>query len=314
MSHTETINNTTELHSRLIIRILIWPFLFLTKALPLSILRMLSVPVMAFFYVIYPTWRRTTNSNLRHVLGKKTPIWKIHKASFKIYKSYGRYIVDLSNLTHAEPEKALSLISKTSGYEHLNEALGYGKGAILLTCHIGNWELGGIVLSKLGHPVNVVYFPDASAHLEEERKTFRRTKGVNQIVLENSNFSPIKMLKALQRNELVALQGDKLFYDKGIEVPFFGAPAKFPRGPVLLAMTADAPILPSFIVFNKDHTYHTIIDKPIYMKKTKDREKDLLSNLNNVAAVLEKYIKKYHTQWYCFSPFWREDAHKTHIS
>ncbi len=314
MSHTESINNTTELHSRLIIRILIRPFLFLTKAIPLSILRTLSLPIMAFFYVIYPTWRRTTNSNIRHVLGKKTPKWKIHKASFKIYNNYGKYIADLSHLTHAEPEKALSLISKRSGYEHLKEALERGKGAILLTCHMGNWELGGVILSKLGHTVNVVYFPDASTHLEEERKTFRRTKGVNQIVLENSNFSPIKMLKALQRNELVALQGDKLFYDKGIEVPFFGAPAKFPRGPVLLAMTADAPILPSFIVFNKDHSYHTIIDKPIYMKKTKDREKDLLFNLNNVAAVLEKYIKKYHTQWYCFSPFWREDAHKTHIS
>ena len=99
---------------------------------------------------------------------------------------------------------------------------------------MGNWELGGVILSKLGHTVNVVYLPDASTHLEEERKTFRRTKGVNQIVLENSNFSPIKMLKALQRNELVALQGDKLFYDKGIEVPFFGAPAKFPRGPCCL--------------------------------------------------------------------------------
>ena len=308
MAHTGIIKNTTAIQTRFFIRLLIYPFLFVTKVLPLPVLRAASVPFMGFFFLFYPKWRRIASSNLQHVLGKKASRKNILKTTWKIYKSYGRYIVDLYHLTDVDPHETIKLITHASGYEHLKEALDRGKGGILLTLHMGNWELGGVILSKLGHTVNVVYFPDTSTLLEEERKVFRATKGINQIALDNTNLSTIKMLRALQRNELVALQGDKLFFDKGMEVPFFGAPAKFPRGPVILAMAADAPILPSFILFDKGKDYHTIIDKPIYMKKTANREKDIAANLKRVVEVLEGHIKKHRDQWYCFDHFWENSV------
>ncbi len=280
-------------------------FFWAIRNWPLWLLRAFSWIVTSIYYPFFITRRHNYQDNLKHILGKEVSNWRLFTTSFRMCVNYGYYLVDLFRMNDRREEVLNTILSHAEGYDHIKDAISLGKGAILLTAHLGNWEMGGIVLSKLGHPVNIVYFPDGHETIERERTRKRLMRGVKEIRLDPSKISPLEMLRALQKGELVAMQGDKLFHDSGVKIKFFDAEAYFPRGPVLLAMLSGAPILPSFILMEKDARYRIIVEEPIYAQTTGDREKDTEENLKKVAAVFEKYIGKYYDQWYCFTRFWK---------
>jgi lauroyl/myristoyl acyltransferase len=278
-------------------------FLFIVRVWPLWLSRSFSWVITALYYPFLVKRRHNYQENLKHILDRDLSRWFLFRTTFKMCVNYGYYLVDLFRFEVRE--KDIAKMKKVSqGQEHIEEAMKQGKGAILLTAHIGNWELGGLLASGLGYPLNMVYYPDNSEKLDRSR-TFRRlAKGVKEIRLDPGKLSPLDMMRALGRNELVAMKGDRLFRDSGVKVPFFGAPARFPKGPVLLAMMTGAPIIPSFILLDKRSKYRVIAEAPIYAKRTGDRDKDLADNLLPVVAVFEKYIRENYEQWYCFSRFW----------
>ena len=290
----------------LITRIGITPFLFCVKVWPLWISRPFSWVVTAAYYPFITVRRHNYQDNLKHILGKETPNLVLFKKTFRMLVNYAYYLIDLFRFDDVKKQELLSMLSGQSGYDTLKEVLAKGSGAILMTAHLGNWEIGGIILSQLGHTVNVVYFPDGSGRIDRMRTRQRMVSGVKEIRLEPGALSPLTMMRALRNGEVVALQGDKLFHDPGIKVEFFGTPAYFPKGPVVLSMTTGAPIVPSFIVIDKNGKYNIIVDEPIYPVKTGDRDRDIETNLKRVVSVMEKYIGMYHEQWYCLTKFWGE--------
>jgi lauroyl/myristoyl acyltransferase len=299
-------NRQEPLPYNFITRLWITPFLFCVKVWPLWLSRSFSWVVTAAYYPFFVTRRHNYQANLRHILGRDVSNWRLFATTFRMCVNYAYYLIDLFRFDDDKEHELGSLLSGASGYENIKEALSGGKGAILLTAHLGNWELGGIVLSQLGHPVNVVYFPDGSSRIERNRTRRRLMRGVKEIRLDPDRISPLAMMRALEAGELVAMQGDKLFNDSGVKVKFFDAPAYFPRGPVLLSMLTGAPILPSFILMDKDARYKIVVESPIYASRTGDREKDIHDNLAKVAAVFERYIGEYYDQWYCLTRFWEE--------
>ncbi len=279
-------------------------FFFCVKKMPISVLIFLDWLATSIYYPFIVNRRRNYQDNLRHILGKDTGRLRLFMVTFRNCINYGYYLTDLFRFDEKREKEFSNILSSASGYDNVQKVIGEGKGAILLTAHLGNWELGGIVLSQLGHPVNVVYFPDGAEAIETTRTRKRLMRGVKEIRLDPDKISPIEMMRALSRGELVAMQGDKLFHDSGMKVDFFGEPAFFPRGPVLLSMMTGAPILPSFILIDKKRKYYIIVEEPIYPERTGDREKDIETNLKKVVAVFERYIGKYYDQWYCFTKFW----------
>ena len=290
----------------IVARVMITPFLICVRVWPLWFSRAFAWFVTAVYYPFFVTRRHNYQANLRHILGDGVSSWRLFTTTFRMCINYAYYMIDLFRFDDARERELRAVLSEASGYEHLTEAVSKGKGAILLTAHLGNWELGGIVLSQLGHPVNVVYFPDGSGRFDRSRTKMRLMRGVKEIRLDPERISPLAMMRALEDGELVALQGDKLYHDSGVKVNFFGAPAYFPRGPVLLAMLTGAPILPSFIIMDRDAKYRIIVEPPIYAERTDDRERDIEENLGKVAAVFEKYIGEHYDQWYCLTRFWED--------
>jgi len=282
------------------------PFLFNVRHWPLWLSRSFSWFVTAVYYPFITTRRRNFQRNLRRILGDDASGWMLFKSTFRMLVNYAYYLIDLFNFNDGRREELSELLSGQTGYDRLTAVMSEGKGAIMMTAHLGNWEMGGAILSKLGHPVNIVYFPDQSGSLEEDRTRARLMAGVKEIRLEPGTMSPIAMLKALRSGEIVALQGDKLYGDPGIKVDFFGEPAYFPKGPVILSLVSGAPIVPSFIVMDRDAKYKVIIDEPLYPVNTGDRDTDTATMLKRVVSVLEKYIGEYYEQWYCLTDFWEE--------
>jgi len=290
----------------LIARIFIPLFLFCERVWPMWLKRAFAWIVTAAYYPFFTKRRHAYQANLKHILGPGTSNWRLFTTTFRMLVNCANYMTDLFGLGEDGQLDMDSRLSNASGYENITDALKGGKGAILLTAHLGNWEMGGIVLAQLGHPVNVVYYPDGSERIEASRTRQRLMRGVKEIRLDPDNLSPLAMMRALQAGELVALQGDKLYNDKGVKMQFFDAPAYFPKGPSLLSIVTGAPIVPAFIVIDKNHRYNIIVETPIYPVKTGDRDADIEANLKSVVAVLEKYIGLYYEQWYCMTRFWEE--------
>jgi KDO2-lipid IV(A) lauroyltransferase len=201
----------------------------------------------------------------------------------------------------------------------LDQALARGNGCIVLTAHLGNWELGGVVLSQLGYPLWAVALPHKSKKVDKFFNFQRESKGLRVIPLGKAFIKCVNILKS---NEVIALVGDRDFTkDGGIVVDFFGKPAYLPKGPAMISLMTGAPIIPAFMIRNKIHEGFTMrFEKPVdfnggekpsahngkssRIRKVRDEEVKKLTQ--SCARVMEEYIKRFPEQWYMFKKFWVE--------
>jgi KDO2-lipid IV(A) lauroyltransferase len=192
------------------------------------------------------------------------------------------------------------LVHGFQGKEHIDRALSHGKGAIILTAHLGNWEMGGVFLTLLGYPLNVITAPDVAARLHDYRVRLRQGQKIKVITLNDTLSSSLAVLKALKANELVALLGDRELMGKGIPVKFFGQKVSFPVGPALLAHLSEAVLIPTFVLMEKDSKYLCLAEPSLPIHRTGKRDEDLAMNTQRIADVMEKFIRSYPDQWFTF--------------
>lgn len=115
----------------------------------------------------------------------------------------------------------------------------------------------------------------------------------------------MELLDALWRGEIVAVQGDRpRAGGRSIDATLFGRPFPLPPGPAALARTADAPLLPVFVVREGRRRYRVVFRPPIRAPRTDDRAADLTATMRRVAAEIEWAIRRAPHQWFCFRRLW----------
>ncbi len=242
--------------------------------------------------------------NLDHVLGPDISPREKRKVVRRLWRRHGRFLLDLFRFERMSDAEIASRVPEFIGVENIKKAVEAGKGAIILTAHIGHWELGGILLKYLGFKVNVVQYMYDS---EEQNRLLDKNKeirGIKIISPDNPAGFALGAYNALKRNELVAIQGDRDLNKSGIMADFFGKPAMFPKGPALLAMKTGAPLIPAFTIMGEDGRYHPVAEPPIEMTDTGDAEADLRENISKIAIIFEKYVRRHPEQWFNFYYFW----------
>jgi lauroyl/myristoyl acyltransferase len=218
--------------------------------------------------------------------------------------------VDFLHFATRPPEDAARLIEGVIGYSNIVEGRLSGKGVLLLTAHLGNWEVGGLMLAQVKQPIHVVLVPDIFPGVERERRRLHEHCGVTEIRVDRSFVPTLAVLRALGSNGIVAMQGDRDFDNTGVAAPFFGREAFFPRGPLRVAMASGATVLPAFIVRLPDGRYRAIVEGPLSIDTGGDRDAALRANIGRYVAILERYVRQYPDQWYCFYPFWDDPSRK----
>lgn len=247
-------------------------------------------------YLFYKKARENVKKNLQRVFPdlsrKDTSILAI-----STFRNYSTYLVDYGRFKSIKKDSLFNTIIHIEEKENIEWALKRGKGIIILTAHLGNWELGGIFFGKQGIKINVLTFRDGIAGIDEIKERYRKQHNINTIILGDSPFAAIEVLNTLQRNEVVAMLVDRYDNSSGnsIEVDFFGRPLHFPGGPLLLAKMTGAVIIPAFVVKDRE-AYRAIIGKPIIV----DKNDMLKHNAQKVIMVFENCIKRFPDQWYNF--------------
>ncbi len=214
----------------------------------------------------------------------------------KVFRNYARYLVDYGRFRWMPREGFEVVISHLEGGEHLQEAFRAARGVILVTGHVGNWELGGTFFGHRGAKVNVVTLSDGIRQIDAIRQGYRGQFSIHTILLDGSPFATLEMMAALKRGEMLAMLVDRWGKADGLPSRFLGGVQHLPRGPFVLSRATGAPILPAFVV-RDGATYRGIVEPPFVVEAD-----DLAPYADRVSEVLERIIRRYPDQWYNFLP------------
>ncbi len=241
--------------------------------------------------------RAAVRENLRRVLPEMSPA-ALEAVVGATFADFGACFSDLLTVNRQPPERLRRWVGSAVGEDGLDAALAPGRGVILLTAHLGNWELGGrLLVPRLGRTAHVVLSTEQDAALEP----YMRGETPNlRFVTRRQATSTLGLLAALRRGEAVAMQGDRPTGERrDTLVPFFGAPAPFPLGPFVLARAAGAPVVPAFCAMAADTSYHIAIEPAIWVKPGEETEA-----LATAVGALERAVRRTPTQWFNFFDMW----------
>jgi len=284
------------------------PFLYrqalkTVSLLPPAVTYSLARFVAGLAYFFSRRDRRNVSHNFDLIFKGYNPPASRKVLLWRFFQNYGIYVVDFFRLLSMTLEESQAFAQLYQGRHHIDAALDRGRGAVLLTAHLGHWEIGGLGLRAMGYPVNVVALKHNTTFTNALINVMRIRHGIRIIEVEESAYGAIELVKALNRNEVVAVLGDRVFATDRAEVTtFFNRPVQLPVGPVLLAMAARSPIVPAFSIMEAPGRYRGIVEPPLELKYGPDRREALQHNLRQVATVFEQYIRRYPDQWYIVDP------------
>lgn len=275
----------------------------LARIAPLPFLRLLGSWAGALYARTHPEKAAVVRDNLRLL----DPVHDL-AAARRVYASFGATMADYFHIGTRPPREAARLISRTEGAEHLHAAQTAGKGALLVTGHLGLFELGGLATVLSGFPCAAVSLPEPSPGLTAWRNAFRAGWGVETIEVGAGPFSCLKVAEKLRNGGCVAALIDRPRPDGAERATTVSLPnGDCPCTPdiVLVALQCGAPILPTAILRAPDGNYHATIFPPLALEKQADRAETLRHAAQLAADALIPLLCAHPEQWYQFAPLSR---------
>ena len=268
----------------------------LTKALrlvPLSLARTLALAGGFFAYAFDRRRRAAVLKNLR-MLFPEWGVIKRHWTALKTFLHLYANIVDLANSPNLTDEKLLRLIRR-EGSRDFERFRDEGKGFVLLSAHLGAWDLGVRCLGAAGFQGIVLAEPIAeNAHYE----ILQRYRARGKIEVLPANIHPIRLARALKKGGIVLLLGDRDVLGTGVEAKFGEGRRRFPKGPAELSKRLGVPVIPGFALrrtlnpFTK--TPFVGLTYPAFYPE----------GVEDVVSILEQAVKSYPEQWMVFQNEW----------
>jgi lauroyl/myristoyl acyltransferase len=202
-------------------------------------------------------------------------------------------------------DTAATLLGEWHGIEHLCRAREAGKGIILITGHLGNWELGGSLLVAQGIPMTVVTLEEPSGALTDWRQRYRREAGIHTIVVgPGREFAMLEMIQVLRRNECLAMLVDRPYGGAGSPVHFFGRSAEFSTAPAVLWQHTRAAVIPAFVTGGAGGRYRAFAEPALDLQSAPDSREAMRLNTQTVASAFESVIRQHADQWFNYAPIW----------
>src|SRR5579862_5119063 len=197
----------------------IWFFITALRVLGLRVTYLLLVPPAIYFSFVSPDVPATMDYH-RRIFGD-LPWWRRRWLVFKHFLSFGRALIDRTAILAG---KTRYFSFTFDGEEHLRAAVAEGRGVLLLTAHVGNWEGAGQLLSRLEVPINVTGFDNES---DEIRSLLNQASNAEfrLLPLTGSPTDVIPVVAALRRGEVVAMLGDRAYGSPSARIPFLGGMA-----------------------------------------------------------------------------------------
>ena len=256
----------------------------------------------SFFFFFAAPARRAVLSNLKVILPGSSHLMNYLRVWLTMYN----FAWTIAEGSHYKLNKSHFLYEIDGA--HALERLAAAKSAIVLTAHMGNYDLGAALFAeKFQREIRMVRAPEpdrqTARHLDE---TLEKTGSgaVRVDYTTNATSLSFDLLQALRKNEIVSIQGDRAVEGSArASTRLCGCEANIPTGPFILSQIAEAPIFPLFIVRLGYRRYQIIVREPIVCERSGGtREEDVSASLQQWTATLQEMIMHHWDQWYAFVP------------
>lgn len=216
--------------------------------------------------------------------------------------AFGQSIIDKILVLQTQNEAAFTV--DRPGEQAIVDMAKAGKGGILLSAHLGNYEMSGALLTRYDHVYNVVMYDGEDEKIKATMAKDGAVRPFNVIYIKEDMSHIYEMSAALARNEFICMHADRFLPgNRTIEHDFLGSPALFPLGPFILASKLRAPV--SFVFALKEHDTHY----SFYATKAEVFEGRGMQGaermLDAYVKELEAKLKEYPTQWFNYFDFWK---------
>ncbi len=275
------------------------------RTLPAWGMNVVMMPLFTtFFFVALRNIRAAIAANLEPILG---PCGWLER-QIRIYRTMWTFSCCLTErYERLSTRRTFQMVG--DGMEHWQALLASGRGFIVVTAHIGNWEMGSMFSAADDEQRRVHVVREAEGDPRAQRfisDLIRRAARGNYIThfAEDPQLG-VTLLDALRQGDIVALQGDRpRSGGRIVETELFGEAFSLPVGPAALARAAEVPILPVFIFREARLRYRCAMRPPIQVARTADRQADLEDAVLQIAADLQWAIAHRPHQWFCFRKLW----------
>ena len=281
---------------------LAWPILRTLEYLPMPLGRAESRLLAATLRLAVPRLAEIGRRNLAFALPDLTEAER--EAILRgVYLSLARLILAFARFPRLSRENIHHWI-RYDGLENFERALACGRGVLVLTAHLGNWELSALAHGLYGRPMHILARPLDNPFLDRLVSRYRTLSG-NRIILKTD--SPRRIFEALEANHAIGMLVDQnASPEGGVFVDFFGKKACASTGLAKIALRTGAPVVPGFALWDDEAGRYVLrFWPPVVLTTTGDPETDLQTNTQRLHAQLEEVIRQYPDQWLWIHRRWK---------
>jgi predicted LPLAT superfamily acyltransferase len=224
---------------------------------------------------------------------------------YLLFVNQGKSLIDRYAVAAGYKDMAIDI----SGYEELELLSAQGKGFILLTAHVGNWQIAMTALNRFRKTVYVMMRPEDNIAVKQALNIDREEESVKIISTDDSLNGVIEAMKAIKNGNIVSIMGDRTYGFSAAEASFLGGKVYFPYGAFSLASAVQCPVVVFLSAKTGVNRYIVdvshIIPAPAGVRGKKDEE--IRTALQEFADVLEEYVTAYPFQWFAFRDVWKSN-------
>ena len=260
---------------------------------------LLWIGSVVFFFVAAPA-RESVVKNLNAIFPHSRRLGNYFR-TLLVFANFGWMLADSAS----HRLRRAPFVFELQGEEFLDR-LGAAEGAIVLTAHMGNYDLGAAMFDKRFHrQLRIVRAsePD-SLSAQHMAVAFQQSGNVKVDYSDNGTALAFDLLNALRAGEIISIQGDRVVNELArAPVLFFGRNVTFPTGPFVLSLVSGAPIFPLFVVRTGRRKYKVVAYEPIVVNQNvESRDQQISHAMEQWSAVLEEIVRRNWSQWYGFKP------------
>ncbi|WP_175596249.1 phosphatidylinositol mannoside acyltransferase [Thermomonospora catenispora] len=251
---------------------------------------------------------RQLEKNLCRVLGKEAVDEEVRLLSRRAMRSYMRYWMEVFRLPEISRERILNDMI-VSGHERVFATLDAGRGVVLALPHMGNYEQAGAWVTLHGYSFTTVAERLRPESLFDRFLAFRESLGFEVLPLGGGSTGAMAfgtLARRLRAGRLVALVADRDLTAGGLEVEFFGRPARLPAGPAALAVQTGAALFPVTLWYEGDK-WAARVHEEIPVPDTGDRKEKVRAMTQRLALAFQEGIAEHPEDWHMLQKVWVED-------
>ena len=226
----------------------------------------------------------------------------VRRLALAAYEHLGRSSIEAAILPSMGPHAVLDLFEGADHYDVVEAAMSRGRGLIFVTGHLGNWELAGAYVAARGIPIDAIARRMKNPLFDQYLTATRSRIGMHVV---HDADAVRRTPRSLRDGRAVAFLADQgVLGLASTFVPFFGRPAKTPRGPAVFALRLDVPVVFGVAVRQPSGKYRLVFE-PIPVEDTGDRDRDVDTIVARYTATLEQWVRRYPEQYFWHHRRWR---------